>query len=125
MRCRRTDGFALVAVLWILVVVGVVGVTFQVGALSAAGVAGWVVATFGLGGVLMFDAVTYFFSAFCISRVRYTPADHITEKEHESFFHTLRAGLRYLGERRGGAEKEQAWLTRSCPKSGDASWSSP
>jgi general secretion pathway protein K len=32
MRCRGTDGFALVAVLWILVVVGVVGVTFQVGA---------------------------------------------------------------------------------------------
>ena len=32
MRCRRADGFALVAVLWILVVMGVVGVAFQVGA---------------------------------------------------------------------------------------------
>lgn len=71
-------------------------VTFQVGSLSAAGVAGWVVATFGLGGVLTFDALTYFFSAFCISRINYTPASHITDKEHESFSHTLRSGLRYL-----------------------------
>jgi MFS family permease len=71
-------------------------VTFQFGTLSAAGVAGWVVATFGLGGVLAFDAATYLFSAFCISRIRYTAADHITEKEHESFIHTLRSGLRYL-----------------------------
>jgi len=49
-----------------------------------------------LGGVLTFDALTYFFSAFCISRIHYTPTSHITEKEHESFFHTLRTGLRYL-----------------------------
>lgn len=32
MRYRRADGFALVAVLWILVVMGVAGVAFQVGA---------------------------------------------------------------------------------------------
>ncbi|MDH3291129.1 MAG: general secretion pathway protein GspK [Gemmatimonadota bacterium] len=32
MRYRRANGFALVAVLWILVVMGVVGVTFHVGA---------------------------------------------------------------------------------------------
>lgn len=71
-------------------------VTFQVGSLSAAGVAGWVVATFGLGGVLAFDAATYFFSAFCISRITYTASAHITEKKHESFFYTVRSGLHYL-----------------------------
>jgi len=71
-------------------------VTFQVGTLSAAGVAGWVVATFGLGGVLAFDAATYFFSAFCISRIHYSASEHITEKKHEAFTETIRSGLRYL-----------------------------
>jgi MFS family permease len=71
-------------------------VTFQVGSLSAAGVAGWVVATFGLGGVLAFDAATYFFSAFCISRIRYLPGEDAAAKAHVSFFHTVRSGLSYL-----------------------------
>jgi MFS family permease len=73
-------------------------VTFQVGSLSAAGVAGWVVATFGLGGVLAFDAATYFFSAFCISRINYTPGDHVAQRTVESYFGTLRSGLNYLWE---------------------------
>lgn len=73
-------------------------ITFQVGSLSAAGVAGWIVATFGLGGVLAFDAATYLFSAFCISRLRYSPGDHVEHREHESYFGTLLSGLKYLME---------------------------
>lgn len=74
--------------------------TFQVGALSAAGVAGWVIETFGLDGVLFLDAATYLFSAFCISRIRYTPDKARLTETREPYLRTLRAGLAYLWRER-------------------------
>ncbi len=71
-------------------------VTFQVGSLSAAGVAGWIVDTYGLSGVLWFDASTYVFSAFCISRVRAGRVAHPERDQGETYWGTIRSGLNYL-----------------------------
>ncbi|MBD3299286.1 MAG: MFS transporter, partial [candidate division Zixibacteria bacterium] len=71
-------------------------VTFQVGSLSAAGIAGWIVDTYGLSGVLWFDASTYIFSAFCISRVRAGRVAHPERDQGETYWGTIRSGLNYL-----------------------------
>lgn len=71
-------------------------VTFQVGSLSAAGVAGWIVDTFGLSGVLLFDASTYVFSAFCIYQIRSGRVAHPDRDQGESYWGTIRSGLSYL-----------------------------
>ena len=75
-------------------------ITFQVGSLAAAGVAGWVVATFGISGVLIFDATTYFFSAFCVSRIHSGRVPHPERDTSATYWSTIKSGLRYLMDNR-------------------------